>query len=102
MLSIATARLHSPQVHTIQADLFQWQPTEQFDVVFFGFWLSHVPPERFAGFWQLVSRCLAPGGRVFSSIPVTTTRRQRLTTTFQNRMPLCCAAASTMGASFRS
>ena len=65
MLSIATARLHSLKVHTIQADLFQWQPTERFDVVFFGFWLSHVPPERFADFWQLVSRGLAPGGRVF-------------------------------------
>lgn len=65
MLSIATARLRSPQVHTIQADLFQWQPTEQFDGVFFGFWLSHVPPERFADFWTLVSRCLAPNGRVF-------------------------------------
>lgn len=65
MLSIATARLHSPQVHIIQADLFQWQPTEQFDVVFFGFWLSHVPQERFVDFWTLVSRCLAPNGRVF-------------------------------------
>ena len=65
MLSIATARLHSPKVRTIEADLFEWQPTEQFDSVFFGFWLSHVPPERLADFWQLVSRCLAPSGRVF-------------------------------------
>jgi SAM-dependent methyltransferase len=65
MLSIATARLHAPEVHTIEADLFKWHPTEQFDVVFFGFWLSHVPPERFTDFWQLVRDCLAPGGRVF-------------------------------------
>jgi SAM-dependent methyltransferase len=65
MLSIAAARLHSPEVRNIEADLFQWQPAEQFDVVFFGFWLSHVPPERFASFWPLVRRCLAPGGRVF-------------------------------------
>jgi SAM-dependent methyltransferase len=65
MLKIAAARLRAPEVRTIEADLFQWQPAGQFDVVFFGFWLSHVPPERFAGFWQLVRRCLAPGGRVF-------------------------------------
>ena len=45
MLSIATARLYSPQVHTIQADLFQWQPTEQFDGVFFGFCLSPTSPQ---------------------------------------------------------
>lgn len=64
MLAIATARLGSSRVRTIQADLFEWQPTEQVDVVFFGFWLSHVPPERFVDFWQLVDRCLAPGGRV--------------------------------------
>src|SRR3954447_6187832 len=28
-------------------------------------WLSHVPLERFVGFWGLVSDCLTPGGRVF-------------------------------------
>jgi hypothetical protein len=33
--------------------------------VFFAFWLSHVPRERFSAFWQLVSRCLRRGGRVF-------------------------------------
>jgi hypothetical protein len=30
-----------------------------------GFWLSHVPLERFGAFWSLVDECLAPGGRVF-------------------------------------
>jgi len=34
-------------------------------VVFFGFWLSHVPPGRFAAFWQLVRSALEPGGRAF-------------------------------------
>ena len=34
------------------------------DVVFFGFWLSHVPLERFESFWSLVGRCLRPDGRV--------------------------------------
>lgn len=65
MLAIATARLGAAPVRTLVADLFTWEPAEQADVVFFGFWLSHVPPDRFDGFWALVDRCLAPGGRVF-------------------------------------
>lgn len=48
-----------------QADLFTWRPTEAYDVVFFSFWLSHVPPERFAAFWELVRSALRPRGRVF-------------------------------------
>jgi SAM-dependent methyltransferase len=52
-------------VRYIEADLFQWQPDGRYDVIFFGFWLSHVPEERFAAFWELVRAALAPGGRVF-------------------------------------
>lgn len=33
--------------------------------MFFGFWLSHVPQERFDSFWALVADCLARDGRVF-------------------------------------
>lgn len=40
-------------------------PKQRYDVVFFGFWLSHVPPERFDDFWSLVADCLKPDGRVF-------------------------------------
>jgi demethylmenaquinone methyltransferase/2-methoxy-6-polyprenyl-1,4-benzoquinol methylase len=47
------------------ADLFTWEPQRTYDVVFFSFWLSHVPRSRFAAFWSLVRSCLAPGGRVF-------------------------------------
>lgn len=67
MLTInAAARLQqSARVRYIHADIFAWRREEQFDVVFFGFWLSHVPPERFTAFWQLVGSCLAPDGRVF-------------------------------------
>jgi SAM-dependent methyltransferase len=53
------------RVRYIQADIFAWLPPEQYDAVFFGFWLSHVPPERFDAFWQSVRAALAPGGRVF-------------------------------------
>jgi hypothetical protein len=42
-----------------------WQPERTYDVVFFSFWLSHVPRSRFSAFWSLVRSCLAPGGRVF-------------------------------------
>jgi demethylmenaquinone methyltransferase/2-methoxy-6-polyprenyl-1,4-benzoquinol methylase len=45
------------------ADLFQWRPLRRFDTVFFGFWLSHVPDDRFEGFWQLVAEALKPSGR---------------------------------------
>jgi demethylmenaquinone methyltransferase/2-methoxy-6-polyprenyl-1,4-benzoquinol methylase len=46
-------------------DLFEWTPDEQFDLCFFGFWLSHVPAERFDGFWRTVRAALKPHGRVF-------------------------------------
>jgi ubiquinone/menaquinone biosynthesis C-methylase UbiE len=47
------------------ADLFKWRPDRSYDVVFFSFWLSHVPRSRFAAFWSLVRTCLTPSGRVF-------------------------------------
>jgi demethylmenaquinone methyltransferase/2-methoxy-6-polyprenyl-1,4-benzoquinol methylase len=64
MLAINRSRVGDPKVTYIQADLFAWSPTRTYDVVFFGFWLSHVPPDALADFWALVRRCLAPGGRV--------------------------------------
>jgi SAM-dependent methyltransferase len=65
MLAIAAARADGQQVRFIQADLFAWEPDLRYDVVFFGFWLSHVPPARFESFWSLVADCLKPQGRVF-------------------------------------
>ena len=64
-LAINATRLRSPKIRYVEADLFRWQPREKFDTVFFSFWLSHVPPERFDDFWSMVGGCLAPGGRVF-------------------------------------
>lgn len=52
-------------VRFVEADLFTWEPEERYDLVFFAFWLSHVPEGRFDAFWALVARCLAPGGRFF-------------------------------------
>jgi SAM-dependent methyltransferase len=65
VLAINEARLRSERVRYIQADVFDWRPTEHFDVVFFGFWLSHIPESKFEAFWELVRAALAPQGRAF-------------------------------------
>ncbi len=65
MLALSQQRIRSPQVRHVQADLFNWRPDGPYDVVFFSFWLSHVPPERFAAFWDMVASALASAGRVF-------------------------------------
>ncbi len=51
-------------VEFIVADVFAWDPPQQYDSVFFSFWLSHIPEGHWAGFWDLVSKALVPGGRV--------------------------------------
>jgi 2-polyprenyl-3-methyl-5-hydroxy-6-metoxy-1,4-benzoquinol methylase len=65
MLALNRERMGDAPVEYIQADLFSWQPASRYDIVFFSFWLSHVPPDRFDAFWRLVETCLIPGGRVF-------------------------------------
>jgi SAM-dependent methyltransferase len=66
MLAIAASRVPADApVRFIEADLFTWEPDRRYDVVFIGFWLSHVPAERFESFWALVAAALAPHGRVF-------------------------------------
>jgi SAM-dependent methyltransferase len=60
-----TLALNTPAAELVQADIFEWKPQERFDVVFFSFWLSHVPEARFDEFWALVRSALAPEGRVF-------------------------------------
>jgi demethylmenaquinone methyltransferase/2-methoxy-6-polyprenyl-1,4-benzoquinol methylase len=65
MLDANKAKLQNPQVLYQQADLFNWQPTEAFDLVFFAFWISHVPFKKTARFFEQVARATKPGGRVF-------------------------------------
>lgn len=65
-IAINRARLQSDVVEYVVADLFSWvPPPKQFDVVFFAFWLSHVPAAHFEAFWRLVRSALKPGGTVF-------------------------------------
>jgi demethylmenaquinone methyltransferase/2-methoxy-6-polyprenyl-1,4-benzoquinol methylase len=77
------ARLGAAAVRYIEGDLFAWRPERRFDVVFFSFWLSHVPDTRFRQFWQLVESCLAPGGRVFFIDSV----RQQASTSVDQSVP---------------
>ncbi|MDP9343756.1 MAG: class I SAM-dependent methyltransferase [Actinomycetota bacterium] len=65
MLDAARRRVRSPTVRFLHADVFSWEPDGRYDVVFFSFWLSHVPPRHFERFWDRVAAFLAPGGRVF-------------------------------------
>lgn len=65
MLEQARRRVGDRRVRFVEADLLSWRPDRRHDTVFFGFWLSHVPPARFDAFWRLVQDCLTPAGRVF-------------------------------------
>jgi len=62
VIAINRRRVAAPNVRYVEADLFEWQPQQQYDCVFMSFWLSHVPPARFESFWTTVRRALAPGG----------------------------------------
>src|SRR5258708_38069310 len=48
-------RVTADNVEYVEADLFSWRPVQRYDAVFFSFWLSHVPDERFATFWKTVA-----------------------------------------------
>jgi SAM-dependent methyltransferase len=63
MIELARSRLGEGAARLLVADFFAWHPDRPYDSAFFGFWLSHVPPERFEDFWARVASCLVPGGR---------------------------------------
>ena len=65
MIAIARSRPECAEVAFEQADIFSWNNTTKYDVVFFSFWLSHVPPDLFEGFWNVVRDSLKPAGRAF-------------------------------------
>jgi demethylmenaquinone methyltransferase/2-methoxy-6-polyprenyl-1,4-benzoquinol methylase len=63
MLTLARERVPDQRVRWVHADVFEWEPDDRVDVVFFAFWISHVPPELFGTFWTTVAAALRPGGR---------------------------------------
>jgi SAM-dependent methyltransferase len=65
VIELNRARVGDASVEYVRADIFGLQLPGRYDACCFGFWLSHVPDERFAGFWDGVARALRPGGRVF-------------------------------------
>jgi demethylmenaquinone methyltransferase/2-methoxy-6-polyprenyl-1,4-benzoquinol methylase len=64
MLARNQAQVADPQITYVNADVFAWTPDRAYDAVFFGFWLSHVPPTSLEAFWSLLRSCIRPGGRV--------------------------------------
>ena len=62
MLALAQQKVGNAVVQFQQADLFQWQPRQQYDLVFFANWLSHVPPQRLDAFLGTVARAVRPCG----------------------------------------
>ena len=66
-IEINRHRLRSSEIEYEIADIFTWQPRRTFDVVFFSFWLSHVPAQRFETFWDTVRLALNPRGNAFLS-----------------------------------
>lgn len=64
MIEVNKAKVASPRVQYAVADLFTWEPSEQYDLVFFAFWLSHVPPAALDAFLGRVQKAVRPGGQL--------------------------------------
>jgi SAM-dependent methyltransferase len=68
MRELALAKLQAAGRSNVELrldDLFSWQPDRDYDVVFFAFWLSHVPERHADRFWRSVHDALRPAGRFF-------------------------------------
>ncbi|WP_339377690.1 class I SAM-dependent methyltransferase [Calothrix sp. NIES-2100] len=65
VIAINRSKLNSPNVEYQQIDLFAWQPDAEYDLVFFSFWLSHVPPELLNSFLGKVYKSVRVGGQLF-------------------------------------
>ena len=64
MHAINRAMNGDERVEYIEMDLFEYVPQARYDLVFAGFWLSHVPEARLRHFWNMVATALAPDGCV--------------------------------------
>jgi demethylmenaquinone methyltransferase/2-methoxy-6-polyprenyl-1,4-benzoquinol methylase len=65
MLALNRAKVGDrPHIRYEVRDAFSLQALHAYDVVFIGFFLSHVPPRRFEAFWGLLEGILRRGGRV--------------------------------------
>jgi SAM-dependent methyltransferase len=64
MHEVSRSRHGEDRIEYVEADLFEFQPDDHYDLIFAGYWLSHVPASRFEAFWSMLRDALAPGGRV--------------------------------------
>jgi SAM-dependent methyltransferase len=66
VLAINAERVGDPSIRYQQADVFTWEPPRRhrYDHIFFGFFLSHVPPDLLDALWERLARWLTPEGRV--------------------------------------
>lgn len=64
MIEINQHKVNACNVEYRQLDLFSWQPDKQYDLVFFSFWLSHVPPTKVNEFLSKVYNSVLPDGKV--------------------------------------
>ncbi len=85
MLQMLKAKLgnRTRDVEFQHADLFEWRPTREYDGVFFGFFLSHVPRHRLGEFFSTVASALssnAPFGFIDS-------RREHTSTAADHVLP---------------
>jgi demethylmenaquinone methyltransferase/2-methoxy-6-polyprenyl-1,4-benzoquinol methylase len=65
MLELNRERLGRASVMYVRADLFAWEPRERFDAALAGFFVSHIPAERWMAFWARLAGWLRPGAGVF-------------------------------------
>ena len=65
MIEINRLKLGALNVDYRQLDLFSWEPDQEYDFVYFSFWLSHVPPTLLDSFLTKVYNSVRPEGQVF-------------------------------------
>ena len=65
MIELNRCNVANAKVSYRQADLFEWEPEREYDLVFTAFWLSHVPPDLMDNFLGKVQTAAHAGGKVF-------------------------------------
>lgn len=64
MIALNLESVRSDRISHEVHDLFHWEPDRQYDFVFAGFWLSHVPPDAMEDFLAKVRRAVSSTGTV--------------------------------------
>lgn len=64
-IEINQKKLGASRVEYRTLDLFSWKAEAEYDLVFFSFWLSHVPPDLLDEFLIKVYKSVRSGGQVF-------------------------------------